>query len=360
MQEKLVNKKYLNTYLGIVILMAVATRFSFINENAIFVLSSIFMPMVFIYTGAKENVFFIDNQKKDADFFTKYAFKEYLIPYLWFSLLYTTVDSLLFIVKRNVAINLIYSDILNSLTLYGISILWYLPALFLAVTIYFISRKKLPYFVRIIIASILLGLALYLFADVNKLLQEADTLFKEIIIKLFIMTHRTVLAYFYMIIGEGIDRLTDAVITKKLIIAVSGFICTGAGIIAGYFNKKSDISILALGNISLFFLATILSGVGIFLLSKWIGRTIFFDFLGVNARIIYLTHFELFAIAIGSKVETIVLDIFVNYFLSHLMNILVVIIIVTIYIVVINKFFYFAVAKEANNTFGLNEIDDND
>ena len=157
MKEKLRIETYMKnrvTYLdlakGIGIILVVLGHMENISSELRIWISSFHMPLFFVISGMLLALKGADkpiiNDVKSGDemkiFVVKTA-KGLLVPYLWFSLIYIPIDIMnLFI--HNVDTHTFIQNILDSLTFSGVSVMWFLPALFLAeiVAMFIISRAR--------------------------------------------------------------------------------------------------------------------------------------------------------------------------------------------------------------------------
>ena len=139
MEKQAVNRiEYLDISKGIGIILVVLGHIVYTNPYVMVWISSFHMPLFFIISGIMLAI--KDFDRMDVHNNIRKKARALVIPYLWFSLAAFLFDI------GNVTLGKIDShtflvNIISSVTFYGKSVLWFLIALFLAYTYFFILRR---------------------------------------------------------------------------------------------------------------------------------------------------------------------------------------------------------------------------
>ena len=105
-------------------------------------ISSFHMPLFFIISGILMAV--KDEPSGDLLERVKKRARGLIIPYLWFSLSYFVIDIGNLNIVHNIDLHTFIVDTVDSATFYGMSVLWFLPAMFLATVGFLLLKKKFP------------------------------------------------------------------------------------------------------------------------------------------------------------------------------------------------------------------------
>ena len=132
---------YLDMAKGIGIIMVVAGHSTFLQEDILTWISSFHMPLFFVLAGILLQIKGEENKKISV--IIKSKLRSIMVPYVGFSLIYLLIDAAYLILKQDniTVVDLQWSGI-EAITLYGMSVLWFLPALFFAETGFLLLRKK--------------------------------------------------------------------------------------------------------------------------------------------------------------------------------------------------------------------------
>ena len=128
---------YIDMAKGIGIILVVAGHTGFLSDTLLNWIMSFHMPLFFILSGMLLSHTNADRQNMSA--FLKKKARTILVPYFSFSVL-----SILFsaILDTGSFASYLPNALVQTFTLYGISVLWFLPALFLGETVFLFIRKK--------------------------------------------------------------------------------------------------------------------------------------------------------------------------------------------------------------------------
>ena len=102
---------------------------------------SFHMPLFFVISGILLNVNY--GNYRNLKETSAIKAKKMLLPYLYFSLLYTVIYILYYMATgRDGGLQTVISYLVNTVTLYGISVLWFIPALYWSEVVFLHLRRK--------------------------------------------------------------------------------------------------------------------------------------------------------------------------------------------------------------------------
>ena len=274
---------------------------------------SFHMPLFFIISGMLLNN---KNSILTLKELILRKFKSIIIPYLIFSILncfgYYFIDKFSFITLK--------SGILQSVTLFGIGALWFLPALFIAETIFItfktISNNKKMY--KIIYILFLL-LIFYIIGNLHEYI--------NIVIK------RAVVALFFISVGYCSRNIIKKINIKNYNL----FLMMLINIIFADLNKGVDLYSLEFNNIIFYVLNSITGSLAIIFMMKKINSSKILDFFGKNTLIIMATHQLI--------IEAILKSSLIKY-LNDIMIIFIILLLEYPLIKIINKYLPFMLGKK--------------
>ena len=120
---------------------------------------SFHMPMFFIISGI---LLAIKNDEirpfKDV---AVSRFSGIMIPYFWFSFFYLIVV-VVALIKGEIAVQSLYLNIWYVLSLYGMNVLWFLPALYLGELLFIFLRRKIREHIPFLTVVVLMNAIVYL------------------------------------------------------------------------------------------------------------------------------------------------------------------------------------------------------
>jgi len=397
---------YLDLAKGIGIILVVLGHMENINAGLRTWISSFHMPLFFVISGMlialkKEDLIVTELNSKEGlkQLIAKKA-RGILIPYAWFSLIYVPIDIMNLYID-NVDSHTFVQNILDSLTFSGISVMWFLPALFIAeiASIYVISfvynfvtgkdsvitdrsitekkvkevekrtdNKKL--YLLIMVCGLLISLiSFFVWNSVFRKCYEANasnylmcTLlgFVRVIFRGLAMSSHVLTGYVMFRATEYIDSAIFTYINKRnkdnkmsreqlsqVIGIVSGVIFFALNL--GFYMKNGDVDnhFLTVSNMPLYYLCAFLGSMSIILISRGFDSIKPIDFLGRNSLVIMATHLQCYILYAGILIA-IAIDAYVTRAKSYVYmfnSVLFTMLIETVVIIVINKFFPFIIGK---------------
>ena len=132
---------YLDMAKGVGIILVVLGHSTYCNDQLLTIISSFHMPLFFIISGML--LMQIKEEEKSFATIIKRKWKGIMIPYITFSVIYMLVDFwYLWKHPQVIDFNFIKMAFIEFVSLYGISVLWFLPALFFGEVLFLFVRKK--------------------------------------------------------------------------------------------------------------------------------------------------------------------------------------------------------------------------
>ena len=191
----------------------------------------------------------------------------------------------------------LYEHIWNSVTFMGISVLWFFPVYFLAVTAYRIFRSVFSFTWMLVVLSILCMVLLFILYQrgYNGMIEynTAAASAENYMLRLALLFWRSATGLFFCMWGEALGRLAVFLKTRKAACVIAAFAALAAGIVLSIFAPDTDLVTIRMDNPFLSIPALMLIAGGTYILCCWIRTVRPIDFLGRNAIIIYLTFEDL-------------------------------------------------------------------
>ena len=175
------------------------------------------------------------------------------VPYLFYSVLSLALSALLMI-SGNRPEEFFTQKLLSTVTLSGISTLWFLPSMFFARLVFErLSNKKafgwLKYVLTLCLPVLLWGLSLY----IQQFFGKSESLFTEVLLMLFSTVFKSLTAFWFMITGFEMGKKRDFFEKKKSLTIVLTAASLLAGSVISIYNKGVDFNGNSLGKYPLFF-----------------------------------------------------------------------------------------------------------
>lgn len=303
---------------------------------------SFHMPLFFIISGM------LINYKKDSDkemktLITK-RFKGIMIPYLWFSLFYFLVVVFAYI-KGTIRIETLLNQAWYVISLYGMNVLWFLPALFLGEILFLFIYKRFAGKITAILITTLTTIA----STLNFLLSriEPETSFIEKMTELADVILRPIFACSFIALGFFIFSLLKQREKSNPLELAIGFIMTIANIFLHKLNGGVDFRSLVFNNLLLYYVCALLGSVGLILLCKNIPDIKPISAFGASSLIVMAVHNNETVLYLGLKLSMIVNQYITRArgYISYALVVLVILLYCVIMIYLINHFFGFIIAK---------------
>lgn len=338
---------YLDMAKGIGIILVVAGHSGLVSENLLTWLASFHMPLFFIISG----MLLLHKKEEDKNYgeSIKKKAKGILLPYLYFSIIYMVINVLyIFRHPELFTWDIILTNVLETTSLYGISVLWFLPALFLGEAVFLFLRKHTSHPVTILVSIALGALAIWLKGIYNASFpMEADRVVTWLGYLLQAMM-RVGVAVLFLAIGYYTYALMQKRSLSRLTSAIAAVVLFAVNICLAFFNGRVDLHFLVFNNPFVYMLAAFSGTMAVILLCKalpeWKGLT----FLGENSLVIMATHLDcqvmICAIRVGMFVSG--LSPRAKDYIYIVVTALALLIAEVIIILVINRFFPFLLGKK--------------
>ena len=320
---------------------------------------SFHMPLFFIISGML--ICYKEENRSDIRGFIGKRFHSIMIPYFWFSLIYLFIVLYSLLITKVILLKTLLIQLWYVLGMYGMNVLWFLPALFAAevmfvfITQRFKNQKSLIAIVSLLAVAIVIN-------HLRKFLPN-DLEIYERINEFLVTVIRPVFACSFIFIGYYLFRLIGIIKTKtnrtRLITLLSLPVLLAINILINFKNIPVDFRSLVFNNYFFYYLSSTCGSLFIILssilLSKIrIGSLINKDnafpllkFYGVNSLVFMAVHNNSSIMALSLK-----LAMYANQYLTrargyicYALVILTYLIYITLTILVINRLFPFITGK---------------
>lgn len=364
---------YFDLAKGIGIILVVLGHMENIDAPIRIWIASFHMPLFFVISGMLIALKGEDSLTEGIGNAVKKKAKGILIPYFWFSLMYIPIDIM------NVYINHIDShtfvqNLLDSATFSGISVMWFLPALFIAeaTALLLFGRLNTCKGMKtegdnglkkgIIILSVTLVMSVVLFTvwdqirpvyDANSGSYVLCTLlgFVRVIFRGLGMTFHVAVGFVSFKVIKAIEDFIENKTGKKDVdrglSLAAGVILSAINLSICQINGAVDNHFLLVNSMPLYFMCAILGSIGLVLVCKGLNSIKPVNFLGRNSLIIMATHLQCYLLYAGILVA-IAIDAYVTRAKSYVYmfnSVLFTMLFEAIVIFVINRFFPFVTGK---------------
>lgn len=344
------NKKrldYLDMTKGIGIILVVIGHSTFAGESLLTWIASFHMPLFFIVTGMllqhtqEENTKFSAIIRKKA--------KSIMLPFISFSMIYLLMDTgmLLLHMGSKTKLDFIYA-VIGTFTCYGISTLWFLPALFLGEISFLYIRKKYNH-----VITILIGIALALIVGITHPIFDAAyslyaTIYNLVFGYILIWLYRSGAAYIFIMMGYYVKKYIvekERIQVKEVLLGIM-FLLTGAAF--AFSNGRVDLNSVIFKNNIYFYISAFAGTMGVILISKNIKTWKPLQYAGKNSLIIMATHldFKIMITAIRAAALINASLIAIPVYLQYICIAMVVIVLECIVVYLMNHYFYFLIGRK--------------
>ena len=295
---------YLDLAKGIGIILVVLGHIEYISKDLRVFIVSFHMPLFFIISGILLNISGA-HERKFKTILSK-RIRRIFLPYLYFSVLDIIIYICYFMLtKRDGGWNTVFMDSLQTLTLYGISVLWFLPALFFSELILIALLKKFKTAASTVISIVLAALSLLL----SPVLEAANAAYgASIPFAVFHFFAVAVLRIFFCMLLLNIGFLLKKVLSYNSFSSLDFVTGTGLMCITCYaasYNGMTDLHFLVFGNILLYLVAAVCGSLGLILLCRSTeeasekGILKWLSWLGKNSLVIMVTHLDFYILYVA-------------------------------------------------------------
>lgn len=335
---------------------------------------SFHMPLFFIVSGML--MCHRNDIQKDTKTLILKRFKGIMIPYFWFSAFYfsVVVYALIF---GSIEATTLYVNLWYVLGLFGMNVLWFLPALFLGESLFILIMKKSYNNKRRLNGGILAFVIITCLAIIGHFISYRLTLIDfdsfalervhELLLVLlrplctiafigigyitykFIFSEESVISIKLDTLFENIKKNPDKsfYFIKKIVGFLFGLIIIMIGAYFVKINHGVDFRSMVFKNIFFYYLCSLCGSFGLIIICKNIPKISIVSFFGVNSLIFMATHNSKTILFYGLR-----LAMFANQYLTHARGYIcyaIVVFVILLYVYVmtllINKFAPFIIGK---------------
>ncbi len=335
---------YFDMVKGLAIILVVLGHIEYISDPLRTWISSFHMPVFFIVSGMLMS-YKEEAQRPFSELLPKKA-RGILLPYFWFSLLYFFID-ILNVALGKITTTTFVEDLILSLTFYGVSVLWFLPALFIAEIVFLFLTKKLPKYLGFVLTLILAIIAYLLQIVISPVYENASSLLITSLIDFFRVFLRGLIAASYVAIGYHAFALIQKKKGFSILQLILGILFFLANLILSQINGCIDFHYIILNNVPLFYLCAMLGSFALILICKNMKELKPLCFFGKNSLTVMATHVNTYvlyaAILLSWQIDRIVTRAKSYIFIFNIMAIT--FLFEAVIIVIINRFFPFVLGR---------------
>lgn len=242
---------------------------------------SFHMPLFFVISGIL--IRYREDENKDLKALAGGRFRSLMVPYLWFSLIYLLIV-VFALIKGTVTAGTLFEQIWYVFSLYGMNVLWFLPALFLGELLFLLIRKKTSgkaTALTVLILTVLAELAVFGIRQ-STLPVRLDELLTTLIRPVFVCTFVTC-GYFF----SGSLKQHDRVFIPEL---GAGILLMLLNIFLHPRNAAVDFRSMVHGNPALFYLCALAASFGLVLITKNLPPMKPVVFYGAHSLVVMAVH----------------------------------------------------------------------
>lgn len=235
---------------GIAILFVIFGHVYSGNNIATTWIYSFHMPLFFIISGFLLKL----NKNKDTKSMILKKFKSLMVPYILFSI----INIVGFYLIKDLLYEVFKGNIFNTITLFGIGALWFLPALFISETLFLFEKNNISKnkYKALFYISIVFIIAIFIFVSKGN--------YTNVIGKLTIVLVRSMVALFFINIGyylyKVISKINFKIYQILILIAIS--------IIFSILNGHVDLWGVQFNNLPLYVFNSIIGSLLIIAIAK--------------------------------------------------------------------------------------------
>lgn len=203
-------------------------------------------------------------------------FKSLMVPYILFSI----INIVGFYLIKDLSYEVFKGNIFNTITLFGIGALWFLPALFISETLFLFEKNNISKnkYKALFYITIVFIIAIFIFVSKGN--------YNSVIGKLTIVLVRSMVALFFINIGYYLYKVISKINFKIYQILILAAI----SIILSTLNGYVDLWGVQFNNLPLYVFNSIIGSLLIIAITKKINHSKVLKFLSQNTLIIMATH----------------------------------------------------------------------
>lgn len=306
---------YIDFAKGIGIILVILAHISYISDNTRIFVVSFHMPLFFILSGML--IFIRKESERSLRDTAINKFRRMMIPYF----VYSFVGILIYIVYylltgRDGGFPTVLSDIVQTLTLYGFSVMWFLPAIFGAELLLIALIRKFRTLSKILAIVVILTVVSLI---LNKYLEAANALYG--LNTLFSVFHLLAVAILRVpvcmsfaaagfFIAAQWSRFQNIGPDKFPPLAIPADIFIGIDLIAldlvfSHINGITDLHFMIFNNVFFYYVAALSGSFGVIFICKALEKLYsapplrLLSYFGVNSLIIMVTHLNFYVLLVA-------------------------------------------------------------
>lgn len=312
--------RYIDIYKGIGILLVVLGHTQMIPEYLTIWIYAFHMPLFFVATGfliGRENLY----ERDSRDIILGRA-RSILVPYFWFSLIAVLWDAVgIYFEPEQYNIDGLMEKVWDSVTGYGVSVLWFLPAFFVGTVGYQILRKHLPFGVVFGFVTVI-SVAVLLINGIPDYVMGKSMTAEIFLLKMVYVLWRGCVGMFFCAVGDALNQFLKSFEERKIHLVITGVSLLIIGsflaiILSDKSNTMVSLRYLISGNIAIFLIESVCICSGILFLCRWIDICSPLEFIGRYSMIILVTHLDLRVMNIAIKSGNKMFEIFDHDFVKN-------------------------------------------
>ena len=288
---------YLDMAKGIGIILVVAGHSGLCGDGLLAWLSSFHMPLFFVISGM-----LLSHRQEETRPLAQSARRKacsILLPYFTFSLIYLLIE-LIYRLWKHQELSL-SAAVLQTVSFYGISVLWFLPALFAGELVFLLIRKKTGHLLTIISCGVLCFVGIFcrnLYVAYDN--PASGSLFYVWLGYLIQAGIRVAIALAFLAAGYYSMMLLERLQNRVLSLAAAVlFFAVNLWLV--YLNGSTDFRSLSLGNPFLYLAGAFTGSLAVILLCQSLPKLRLLSYLGANSLIIMVTHLDCRMMLVSQK-----------------------------------------------------------
>ncbi len=213
-----------------------------------------------------------------------------LLPYLWASLFRLVRDAVFLMIRGNDdSLQLLYNDLWDAVSFFGISLLWFLPAVGVSLLFFLILKKRFSAkaVILIILAVTVVYFVTSAFVDngVYEWTMMSPITWRIFLLQVDYLACRVWVGLFFLLVGSLSCSLAEHWQGQAAKLAPVGALLSVAGGVIIAFAGGFDLKRLEFGTPGISLAGTVMLAVGMYLLSAWVQTIKPVDALGRYALI---------------------------------------------------------------------------
>lgn len=289
MKEKRLD--YIDMVKGVGIILVVIGHSTYVSDTVLTWLASFHMPLFFLVSG----MLFAHKNSVQEPFpvYVKKRFFGMMIPYFWFSLIYIGVDYYyLYAHPELITKEFIHAAVLQALSLFGISVLWFLPAIFFGEICFYGLMKKCSALTAAMLGFVFVWIPVIGKKWVETSINMEENAWMTWLGNLLLALLRLFPAVVFLLIGYGIYFLLKRYHFQPVLEIAAGLLLLLFNAAIAFANGRVDMHYLVFNHLFYYYAGACSAALGLLLIFRNVKRIWLLAFLGSNSLIVMLTHLD--------------------------------------------------------------------